>query len=80
MFGITLSVKFHIGWTRERNISYESVEILTMRLIMIRNEVKRTISISNGFELLQIVLEPDTGRCASKDAGPPKAVDCEILR
>ena len=25
-----------------------------------------------------MVLEPDTGWCASKDAGPPREVDCEI--
>ena len=25
-----------------------------------------------------MVLEPDTGRCASEDTGPPRGVDCEI--
>ena len=34
---------------------------------MIRNESKWTISTSGGFGLLQVVSEPVTGRCASKD-------------
>ena len=46
---------------------------------MIRNGSKRIISISCGFGLLQMVLDPDTGRCARKDAGYPRRVDCEIL-
>ena len=37
---------------------------------MIRNRPKQTISTSGGFELLQIVSEPVTERCASEDAGP----------
>ena len=40
-----------------------------MRLTTIRNGLKRIISISGGFELLQMVLEPDMGQCASKNAG-----------
>ena len=39
---------------------------------MIRNGPKRTISASSGLGLLQMVLEPDTGQCASEDAGPPR--------
>ena len=31
---------------------------------------KRTIYASDGFEPLQMVLEPDTGQYASEDAGP----------
>ena len=50
----------------------------TVRLIVIRNGQKLTIFISNGLRLLQIVSELDTGRCASKDAGPLRRVDCEI--
>ena len=42
----------------------------TVRLTAIRNGSKRTISNSGGFGLLQMVLEPDTERCASEDAGP----------
>ena len=30
--------------------------------------------------VLQLVSELDTGRCASKDVGPPRGVDCEIPR
>ena len=37
-----------------------------------------TISNSGGLGLLQMVLESDTGRCASEDAGPSRGVDCEI--
>ena len=33
---------------------------------------KRTIFVRCGSESLQMVSEPDTGRCASKDAGPQK--------
>ena len=36
---------------------------------MIRNRLKRTIYASGGFEVLQIILEPDIGWCASEDAG-----------
>ena len=45
---------------------------------MIHNGPKRTISVSGELELLQMVSGPNTGQCASKDAGPPKEVDCEI--
>ena len=48
-----------------------------MRLTAIRNESKRIIFASGGFELLQMVLEPDTERYASEDTGP-QGVDCEI--
>ena len=34
---------------------------------MIHNELKRTIFINGGLELLKLILEPDTGQCASKD-------------
>ena len=42
----------------------------TVRLMAIRNGSKRTISVSSRFELLQMVSEPDTGRCASENVGP----------
>ena len=45
---------------------------------MICNEPKRIISANGGFELLQMVLDSDTERCASKDVDPPKRVDHEI--
>ena len=50
----------------------------TMKLIVIRNGPKRTIFVSGELELLQMVLEPYTGRCASKDVETSKGVDCEI--
>ena len=37
----------------------------------------RTTSAS-GLGLLQMILEPDTGRCASEDVGLLRGVDCEI--
>ena len=43
----------------------------------LRENSKRTISASGGFERLKMVLETDTGQCASEDADP-KGVDCEI--
>ena len=46
---------------------------------MIRNRPKRTISVSGGLGLLQMVSEQDIGRCASEDTGPPSGVDCEII-
>ena len=45
---------------------------------MIHNGSKQTISTSDGVELLKMILEPDTERCASKDVGPSRGVDCEI--
>ena len=44
----------------------------TVRLTVIRNGLKWTISTSGGLGLLQMVLEPDTGWCL------PREVDCEI--
>ena len=37
---------------------------------MICNKPKRIISTNGGLGLLQMVSKPDTGRCASEDAGP----------
>jgi len=36
------------------------------------NGPKWTISTSRELELLQMLSEPDTGRCASEDTGPPR--------
>ena len=43
-----------------------------------RESPRRTISSNGELGLLQMVLESDTGRCASEDAVPPKGVDCKI--
>ena len=51
-----------------------------VRLIAICNGPKRTILARCGLWLLQMVSEPDIGRCASEDIGLPKEVDCEIPR
>ena len=42
----------------------------TVRLKAIRNEPKRTIFVSGGLGLLQMVMEPDIEQCASVDVGP----------
>ena len=49
-----------------------------VRLTAKRNGSKRTIFVNGGFGLLQMVSEPDTGRCASENAGPSRGVDCGI--
>ena len=41
----------------------------------LRESPKRTISASSGLGPLQIVSEPDTGRCANKEAEPRRGVD-----
>ena len=43
-----------------------------------RERPKKTVSASGGLEPLEMVLEPDTGQCTSKNS-VPKVVDCEIL-
>ena len=48
-----------------------------MRLTVICIGPKRIISISGGLGLLQMVLEPNAGRCASEDTGLPNR--CELL-
>ena len=40
-----------------------------MKLTVIYNGLKRTMSANDVLGLLQMVSEPDTGWCASKDAG-----------
>ena len=49
-----------------------------MKLMAIPNGPKRTISVRGGLGLLQIISEPDTGLCASEEAGLSRGVDCEI--
>ena len=44
----------------------------------IRIKLKRTISVSNGLGLLQMVPELDTKQCVSEDTWASKGVDCEI--
>ena len=64
-------MRSHNGWGGKLSISYKGVEtsleqtrFKIVRLTAMRNGPKRTISASGGFGRLQIVLEPDTGRCA----------------
>ena len=78
-------VRSHIGLRGEEAFLVRVWKLLpkhtcfkTVRLMAIRNVPRWTISVSNGLGLLQIVSEPDTGRCASEYASSPRRVDCEI--
>ena len=42
-----------------------------------RESPKRTISVSGGFGLLQMVSEQDIGQCANEDVEPRRGVDTE---
>ena len=75
----------HIGWRGERNILYKGVETSLYQTCFKnlegkpeRKSPKRTISVSGGLGMLQMVSEPVIGRCVSEDVGPPREVDCEI--
>ena len=52
------------------------MRLKTVRPTAIRNGPKWTISASGELGLLQVVLEPDTGWCASKNVGLLRGVDC----
>ena len=61
-----------IGWRAEQNISYKGVEssilhmrFKTLRLTAIHIEPKRTISISSGFQRLQMVSDLKTEKSVS---------------
>ena len=43
-----------------------------MRLTTLHNGLKWTISTSGGFELLQMILEPDIERCVNENVGPQR--------
>ena len=73
-FALRISVRSHIGSRGERNILYKGV--VTSPTMM--ESANRTIYASGGLGLLQMILEPDTGQCASDDTGLPRGVDCEI--
>ena len=70
----------------ERNISIKVWKLLpsrrvlkTMRLMEYVTSQSGQYLLAAGFELLQMVSEPDIGRCASEDAEPSREMDCEIL-
>ena len=61
-------VRSHIGWGGEQSIPYKGVEpspsqtrFKNLEGKLKKERPKRTVSISGGLGLLQIVLEPDTG-------------------
>ena len=65
------AVRSHIGWRGERSIPYKGVEtspsirvLKTLRGSPKGKSPKRTIFGSGGLELLQMVSEPVTRRCA----------------
>ena len=45
---------------------------------MIHNGLKRKISFNSDLEMLPMVLESNTARCASEDTGPQGRWGCEI--
>ena len=49
-----------------------------MRLIIIRNELKRIVSTSGGLERLQMVSNPDTRQWASEDTSPQVGGLCDL--
>ena len=67
-------VMSHIGWGGEQIIIYKGVETFSQhtRFKALRTSPKRTVSASDGSESLQMVSEPDTGRCVSL---PQRGVD-----
>ena len=73
----TKRVISHIGWGGERNTLYKGVEAFPQetRFKALRGSPKRAIYASGGLGLLQMVLELDTGLCASEEAVSRKGVD-----
>ena len=65
-------MRSHVDWIGEQNILYKGVKTSHNRRVLktLRESPKRTISISSGRELLQLVSEPDTEWCACDDAEP----------
>ena len=64
-------VRSHISWRGERNIAYKGVETSPkLEGKPGRESLKRTISARGELRLLQMVSEPDTGRCVSENTGP----------
>ena len=47
------------------------MRFITVRLTVIYNRSKGTVSACGGLGLLQMVSEPDTKRCVGEDIGPP---------
>ena len=83
---MTVYVRSHIGWGGERSILYKSVETSPSQTHFKnlegkpeRESPKRTISANGGLGLLQLVSEPDTGRCASKEAKPQRGSEHEAV-
>ena len=69
-------VRSHVGWGGERNtlIFIRVWKPLPSRCVLktLRGSPKRTIFASGRLGLLQMVLELDTGRCASEEALPQR--------
>ena len=72
-----ISVRSHVDWRGERNISYKGVETSSyhtgfknLEVKPERESPKRTVFASCGSGLLQMVSESNTGQCASEDVGP----------
>ena len=70
-------MRFYVGWRENWNIFLRGCENLSLvgcfkivRLMMIPNGLKWIIYANGGLRLLQMELDPDTGRCARENDGP----------
>ena len=75
-------VRSYISWGGEQNTLYKGVEtspyqthFKNLERKPKRENSKRTISASGGLGSLQMVLEADTGQCASEETEPQRRVD-----
>ena len=78
-------MRSHISWRGEQSTPYKGIEtspyqtrFRTLKVKPERKRPKRTIFVNGGLGLLQMVSEPNTRRCASENAGPPRGVNCEV--
>ena len=75
-------MKSHISQGGERNTLYKGVEtspwqtrFKNLEGKLERKSPKKTIFASGGLGLLQMVSEPDTGRCANEEVVPRSGVE-----
>ena len=71
-------MRSHIGWEEENETPFIRVwkPVPSQRFLKtLRESPKRTIYASGGPGPLQMVSEPDTGRCASEEAVSRRGVD-----
>ena len=67
-------MRSYVGW----RVGEENETFFIMVWKPFHNIYILKLSVSSELGLLQMVLESDTGQCASEKAGPSRRVDCEI--